>query len=243
MASPPTSAYDSILPTYDSTPREIGAGLNPLIAALRGMSTAPAKASGYKPVNTPWATNTPNVPYKPRFTESTVNRNPVPKKPDDITEPDPTPGTAGYWDEVTIPGTEGVGGGGTYTFWVPGTRPTTTGVTTTTRTGGAPGGGAPGGGGTTVLTDAAGWADMVRQYTDAKTQAGYVDDAAFMTTDDGKKWIKTRDDRIKTITDPNLLSQINTEFTQQSRLPGLTTVGGSGLENTITRQAQFRGQR
>ena len=70
MASPPTSAYDSILPTYDSTPREIGAGLNPLIAALRGMSTAPAKASGYSTVSTPWATNTPNVPYTPRVTPS-----------------------------------------------------------------------------------------------------------------------------------------------------------------------------
>ena len=102
MASPPTSAYDSILPTYDSTPREIGAGLNPLIAALRGMSTAPAKASGYTKVGTPWATNTPDTPYKQRFTASTVNRDPVPKKPDDITEPDPTPGTEGYFEDVII---------------------------------------------------------------------------------------------------------------------------------------------
>ena len=64
-----------------------------------------------------------------------------------------------------------------------------------------------------------------------------------MATDDGKKWIKTRDDRIGTITDPTLLAKINTEFTDQSKLPGLKDVGDTGLATTRTRQAQFRGQR
>ena len=261
MASPPTSAYDSILPTYDSTPREIGAGLNPLIAALRGMSTAPAKASGYKPVSTPWATNTPDTPYKQRFTASTVNRDPVSKKPDDITEPDPTPGTAGYWDDVTIPGTEGVGGGGTYSFWVPGTRPTTTGVTTTTRTGGAPGGGAPGGGapgggapgggGTTGLTEAEGWAKMVKDYTDAKMQSGVgggpLSDSAFLALGEEKtkKWFDQRDANIFKVTDQALLDRIIAEFTLQGTNPDINVAnaGKSGLSQSLLRKGQFSGQR
>ena len=217
---------------------------NPLIAALRGASTAPAQASGSKTVNTPWATNTPNVPYTPRFTASTVNRDPVTKKPDDITKP--TPGTEGYWEDIIIPSIEGFGGGGTYKNWVPGTRPGGGGSTTPGGGGSTtPGGGGsttPGGGPTTRLTEAAGWEDMVKQYTDARNQAGYATDAEFMATDDGQKWIKTRDDRIKVLTDPILLSRINSEFTTQKSLPGLTTVGESGLANTIARQAQFRGQ-
>ena len=250
MASPPTSAYDSILPTYDSTPREIGAGFNPLIAALRGASTAPAKASGYSTVSTPWATNTPDTPYKQRFTASTVNRDPVPKKPDDITEPDPTPGTAGYWDDVTIPGTEGVGGGGTYTFWVPGTKPTTTGATTTTRTGGATGG-ATGGGGTTGLTEAEGWAKMVKDYTDAKMQSGVgggpLSDSAFLALgeDKTKKWFDQRDANIFKITDQALLDRIIAEFTLQGTNPDINVAnaGKSGLSQSLLRKGQFSGQR
>jgi len=262
MASPPPSAYDSILPTYDSTPRNSVAGFNPLIAALRGMSTAPAQASGYKPVNTPWATNTPNVPYTPRFTASTVNRDPVTKKPDDITEPDPTPGTEGYYDEVTIPGTEGVGGGGTYRFWVPGTKPVVTGATTAPRTGGVTGGatggatggvtgGVTGGGPTTGLTEAAGWADMVKQYTDAKKESGVGggpdSDAAFLALGDGKtkKWFDQRDANIFKITDQDLLDRIIAEFTLQGTNPDINVAnaGKSGLSQSLLRKGQFSGQR
>ena len=237
MASPPT---------YDSTPREPGAGFNPLIAALRGASTAPAQASGYKTVNTPWATNTPNVPYTPRFTASTVNRDPVPKKPDDVTEPDPTPGTEGYWEDVIIPAIEGFGGGGTYRNWVPGTKavvnpvvnpvvkPVVNPVVNPVVDPNVP------------LTQRQGWEKMVTDYTIARNAAGQNDNAFLLTpegllTPAGQSWVGTRDTNIANLTDINLLNKYKDEFKLQSTRPGVESIGASGYANALRRLAQLSG--
>ena len=205
---------------------------NPLIAALRGASTAPAKASGYSTVSTPWAKNTPNKPYEPRITSSTVNRDPVPKKPDDITTPDP--GTEGYWEDVIIPPIEGFGGGGTYRNWVPGKKPGGGGTT--------PGGGGttPGGGGTVPLTQRQAWEKMVTDYTIARDAAGQNDNA-FLSTPAGQNWIGTRDTNIANLTDINLLNKYKDEFKLQSTMPGVEGVGASGYANTLRRLAQLSG--
>ena len=216
MASPPT---------YDSTPREPGARSNPLIAALRGMSTAPAQASGYTKVVTPWAKNTPNKPYEPRITSSTVNRDLVPKTIDSTDRPDP--GTEGYWEDVIIPFMEGFGGGGTYRNWVPGTKP-----------GG--GGTTPGGGGTVPLTQRQNWEKMVTDYTIARDAAGQNDNA-FLSTPAGQNWIGTRDTNIANLTDINLLNKYKDEFKLQSTMPGVENVGASGYANTLRRLAQLSG--
>ena len=217
---------------------------NPLIAALRGASTAPAQASGYKTVNTPWATNTPNVPYTPRFTASTVNRDPVPKKPDDITTPDPTPGTEGYWEDVIIPAIEGFGGGGTYRNWVPGTKAVVPGavipkkpvVNPVVNPVVDPNAG---------LTEAAGWAKLVKDYTDAKIQSGVGSgadsDPLFLKTPGAQEWVNKRDAKIFGVTDQALMDKIVADFTLQSTNPDkdVAAAGASGLRQSLLRKGQL----
>jgi len=194
MASPPT---------YDSTPIEPGAGFNPLIAALRRASTAPAQASGYKTVSTPWATNTPEKKYVPRVTPSlgtlgvtTPVTTPVVPKPIVIPKP------------LVIPKMSDTGGG------------------------------AYAGGGAT-LTDAEGWAKMVQDYTDAKTQAGVGtgedSDPRFFATGAGNNWVTTRNNTIDNLNDTNLLVKSMADFEAQSKIPGMEAIGNSGYQRSLAR--------
>ena len=221
---------------------------NPLIAALRGASTAPAKASGYSTVSTPWAKNTPNKPYEPRITFSTVNRDVVPKRIDNTDRPDPTLGTEGYWEDLIVPPIEGFGGGGSYINWVPGTKPggdgtTTGGGGTTTGGDGTTTGGdgtTTGGDGTDPLTQRQAWEKMVTDYTIARDAAGQNDNA-FLSTPAGQNWIGTRDTNIAKLRDINLLNKYKDEFKLQSTIPGVEDVGASGYANTLKRLAQLSG--
>jgi len=100
------------------------------------------------------------------------------------------------------------------------------------------GGGAYAGGGAT-LTDAEGWAKMVKDYTDAKTQAGVGtgadSDPRFFATGAGNNWVTTRNETIDNLTDTDLLVRSMTDFEAQSKLPGMKEVGDSGYLRALAR--------